>query len=360
MENHLLTNNDINKNVFILYPSQDSELLSFWYELIHINNIKNYNYTFKIVTKSTHKHLEQYLDKNNIHDIIWYINKYGINYKYKGILNKKTIIDWIVKCNNDKLFNQKYHNYWINKYCNEIQEDKITNILDKPNIVNNNEYLVYIINPPHLIDHFKQIQKTIPHAIRIETTKFTDDLTSDNKLILFFKFHYIMWKKALEDIKQTNKDGAVFCEDDVTFIKDWQGWLSAILEDNEVEVVRFDSFNYNYHKINNNKLIVHKLAAPFCSGAYYMKKNAIEQSIKLYEMNPQDKDYEIALSNLFIHSSRTCIPRLAIQKWYYNNSSSIQDNFHFSHLKYMQKNIYLPKYIHWYPEINKNDINDHE
>ena len=357
MENHFLTNNDINKNVFILYPSQDSKILSLWYELIHINNTKNYNYTFKIITKSTHKHFEQYLDKNNNQEVIRYINKYGINYKYDGILNKKTIIDWIVKCNNDKLFNQKYNIYHINKYCNEIQEDKITNILDKPNIVNNNEYLVYVINPPHLIDNFKQIQKTIPHAIRIETTKFTDDLTIEEKYILVFKFHYIMWKKALEDIKQTNKDGAVFCEDDVTFIKDWQGWLSAMLEDNEVEVVRFDSFYYNYHKSNNNKLVVHKLVAPFCIGAYYMKKNAIEQSIKLYEMNPQNKDFEIPLSNLFIDSSRTSIPRLAIQKWYIN-SSSIQDNYHFSHLKYMQKKIYLPKYIHWYPEISKNDIND--
>ena len=359
MENHFLTNNDINKNVFILYPSQDSELLSFWYELIHINNTKNYNYTFKIVTKSTHKLLEQYLDKNDIHDIIWYINKYGINYKYDGILNKKTIIDWIIKCKNDKLFNQKYDKHYINKYCNEIIEDKITNIFDKPNIVNNNEYLVYVINPPHLIDNFKQIQKTIPHANRIETTKFTDDLTNDNKLILLFKFHYIMWKKALEDIKQTNKEGAVFCEDDVTFIKDWQGWLSAILEDNEVEVVRFDSFYYNYHKSNNNKLIVHKLAAPYSSGAYYMKKNAIEQSINLYETNPQDNNFELSLSELFIHSSRTSIPRLAIQKWY-NSSSSIQDNLHLSHLNYMQKKIYLPKYIDWYPEISKNDINDDE
>ena len=291
--------------------------------------------------------------------MIWYINKYGINYKYDGILNKKTIIDWIIKCNNDKLFNIKYSKHLIDEYISKIQEDKITNILDKPTIINNNEYLVYVINPPHLIDNFKQIQKTIPHAIRIETTKFTDNLTSDKKSILLFGYHYIMWKKALEDIKQTNKDGVVFCEDDVTFIKDWQGWLSAMLEDNEVEVVRFDSFYYNYHKSNNNKLVVHKLAAPFCSGAYYMKKNAIEQSIKFYEMNPEFKDWEIALSNLFIHSSRTSIPRLAIQKWY-NSSSSIQDNFHFSHLKYMQKNIYLPKYIHWYPEINKNDINDHE
>ena len=91
-----------------------------------------------------------------------------------------------------------------------------------------------------------------------------------------------------------------------------------------------------------------------------MKKNAIEQSINLYETNPQDNTFELSLSKLFIHSTRTSIPRLAIQKWYNSSNSSIQNDFHFSHINYMQKKIYLPKYIDWYPEISKNDINDDE
>eukprot|EP00941_MAST-03F_sp_MAST-3F-sp1_P004070 g4070.t1 len=211
---------------------------------------------------------------------------------------------------------------------------------------------VYVLNPDRLVERWQAMRGKIPKATRVTCAPFEE---SDSKKVRDKKVaagHIKMWKRALNDMKQyKDEDGAVFLEDDMVLMKNWRGWLSRILQNRDIDVLRFDPFPYTHFR-NVTGLSVHRPTVPFCTGGYYISYEILEKVVASVDYWIRESGIEAFFDQYIYRISprvKTTTPRLGIQDWYKDRAqSNIQPESDFFHNRDMQRRYYLPKYGAWY------------
>ena len=169
--------------------------------------------------------------------------------------------------------------------------------------------------------------------------------------------HISCWKMA----HKMNLNGAFFFEDDVIFIKNWRGVVNEFIKKYSPDVIRFDSFPtrvFDNHSTDHIKF--YKDISLWCLGGYYLSKNAINYLHNYFDNKKwQWKTCELAFAEAmqkFHATIYTSTPKICIQDWFRQTSSSIQDNNHINNLSSVQKNNYLPIYKSFYENLNNKKI----
>lgn len=209
------------------------------------------------------------------------------------------------------------------------------------------DWPVYVISPEHLNQRWEFMRTQIPDANRVKVTRFPENASRDTKEYIVAQSHLQAWRIALQE--NLSDHGFIFLEDDMIMLNNWRGWLQAVLETSGPHVVRFDTLPYEYHT-DSDAFISLTPRRPWCSGGYFLTRMALTKLVKVASVqNPVtiEKFLYKFQRGFFETSTKTTIPRLAIQNWIYGKTN-IQNEILMSKLKRMQSECYLPMYNKWY------------
>ena len=167
-----------------------------------------------------------------------------------------------------------------------------------------------------------------------------------------FTNHINCWKQAIEE----KLDEAFIFEDDVLIIKNWRSIISEFINNQQPDIVKFDSLPYQIFDDANkqNNIRFYNNTTWACTGGYYITKQAMECGIKLFDKHNGTEMCIDEISKSF--SAFTSTPRLCIQDWYTNKfSTTLQNDEHMKKLKNMQEKHYIPQYGHYYNTCTTNE-----
>ncbi len=181
----------------------------------------------------------------------------------------------------------------------------------------------------------------------IDAITFNKNISPTDKSMYLGFNHINCWKKALE----MNLEEAFIFEDDVVFIKNWRNIVNNFIQNNNVNIIKFDALPYR--RLPDSENIKFYLSfESACLGGYYITKKVMEYGIELFnnlEWNFNTcEDFVALVFQKFEDSLYTSVPRICIQDWFKNSKSCIQANKHIEDLKNMQIYDYLPKYGNFY------------
>ena len=166
--------------------------------------------------------------------------------------------------------------------------------------------------------------------------------------------------ECIRHAQKLNLDHVFIFEDDVIFINNWRNIVSEFINNNEVNIIKFDRLPYNIIKDcpDYNKVYFHKTMMSCSLGGYYLSKLAINTMLDRFDRIIKNNDKNLGMETLwnflaspFNHEVYTTSPRICIQDWYRQGQSNIQASRHLTNLKNMQERYYLSKYGHFYPEF---------
>jgi len=197
----------------------------------------------------------------------------------------------------------------------------------------------------------------------LEGEPFDPSFTHKEKMFGVYENHL----KCIQLAYDNNLDHVFIFEDDVYFIKNWRNIVNEFIYNNEVDILKFDLLPYNVESnCSDNKIVFYKRDMGCCLGGYYLSKNAINimlsrhsRLLKLLESHEGDSGTETLwgfLAEPFEDEIYTSLPRICIQDWFSQNKSNLQTNDHLKNLVEMQEKYYLPKYKHFYPELQDENI----
>tara|TARA_B110000971_G_scaffold221756_1_gene270397 strand:- start:202 stop:6702 length:6501 start_codon:yes stop_codon:yes gene_type:complete len=214
-------------------------------------------------------------------------------------------------------------------------------------------------------------ERLISNYYFIDVEKFPKNISAMEKHKIIGNSHINCWRKALE----LDLDGALFFEDDVTFINNWRNILRKFIDEKNPDIVRLDSIPYRmFTEDHNDSIYFYKATTFFCLGGYYLSKRVLKHCVDFFDNNPlKAENCELAFAKAFqkfYDTLYTSTPRLCIQDWFKNSHTTrVASDDHIKNLCEGQL-FYLKKYGHHYPEwiayskdikpmipiVNNNDI----
>lgn len=214
----------------------------------------------------------------------------------------------------------------------------------------------YYLNPASFTGRRVEMERQLGEAgiaavERVEPTPYprAADWKLRNQIIAWD--HIQMWEKALRD----QRDGALFFEDDVYFLKNWTDVLDTIFahyqrNDHGCDIVKLDAAPLiNIPDLPEKSVMCFLGRAFACMGGYYMSRDALVTAISVIRTHPwqwstiEDLFKDISM-NYFARSTFETCPRLCIQNWFEGGKSAMFDDEHMKSLRTAQFDGYLQKF----------------
>ena len=199
----------------------------------------------------------------------------------------------------------------------------------------------------------------------IEAEKFSASSTRSEQFLSLYKNHV----KCIQTAQDMGLDHVFVFEDDVIFVNNWRGIVNEFIQNNDVDIIKFDRIPY--HILNNapnhNDIYFYNgFNFACCLGGFYYSRNAINLMLDRHKelMTFIDKEPNTCVEDLIGHiqapmqeKTYYSLPRICIQDWYRQSSSLMQNNKHLKDLSDMQIKHYLPQYGKFYPEFTNEKNN---
>ena len=115
-------------------------------------------------------------------------------------------------------------------------------------------------------------ERLISNYYFIDAEIFPKNISDLGKSGILGNNHIKCWKKALE----LDLDGALFFEDDVTFIDNWRNILRKFIDEKNPDIVRFDCIPFRmFTKDHSDAIYFYKDTSCWCLGGYYLSKRVL-------------------------------------------------------------------------------------